>query len=506
MPLVHINPLLKTTVLEHLQNASSGLFSFEVQIYSSENPDSTHIVKPLFIKNYTIKQLFNYQYTDEITISLETTPQEFFKIYQNRQNLWCSIVAYPFIETTRDIDYSNKVTESTETQGRISLDSNGGWVHTYRALLINIADITKQFNINQLQPTKENNITDNLQSQTIRYSLQLIQDDIYDIRTKAFQLSLKNVTVKQAILAASNTLGIANINIVKPDNQQKYDHITFPPMQTLESFIPMLQKYPGIYKEGCEYYYTNKTLYIYPGYKADLYRENDPIVNIYKVPTDMFPGLFGYAHKDNNNDIHIVSDTDVKIDDKTNQSLENVGNSVITLNAESTLDIARKVNGKIGNFNNDIVMSINMENVEGNTKSKFKTKYIQGSSNPFLMASNMIKDNRLEITLGWHNPIPYMIQPGQRCIYHYEDQEGYKTRVGIIDNIIYSYEVNSRTSVYIYRGTAILTLRLASDSEQLVSGNDTTKTSSTKSNISDESLLDYLSGDFSLSKLSSWFS
>ena len=503
MPLVNINPLLKTTVLEHLNNAKSGLFTLDVQIYSSENPDSGHIVKPLFIKNYTIKQLFNYQYTDEITISLETTPEEFFKVYQNRQNLWCSLVAYPFIETTRLPDYSNKVTEATETQGTISLSTNGGWVHTYRALLINIADITKQFNINQIQKTENNNVTDNLQSQTIRYSLQLIQDDIYDIRSKSFQLALKNVNIKQAIYAAANTLGISNINLVEPDNKQKYEHITFPPMQTLESFIPMLQKWPGIYKEGCEYYYTNKTLYIYPGYKADLSREEDSVVNIYKVPTDMFPGLFGYAYKDSNNDIHIVSDTDVQIDDKANASLENVGNSVITLNAESTLDISRKINGKIGNFNDNIVMSINMENIEGHTKSKFKTTYIQGSSNPFLMASNMLKDNRLEVKLGWHNPLPYLVTPGQKCIYHYEDQEGYKTRVGIIDNIVYSYEVNSRTSVYIYRGTAILTLRLASDSEQLVSGNDTTKTSSSTST---NSILDYISGDFSLSKLSNLFS
>lgn len=503
MPLVNINPLLKTTVLEHLKNATSGLFTLDIQIYSSENPDSSHRVKPLFIKNYTIKQLFNLQYTDEITISLETTPQEFFKIYQNRQNLWCSLVAYPLVENTRDIDYSTRTTEASETQGTISLESNGGWVHTYRALLINIADITKQFNINQIQATKENNITDNIQSQTIRYSLQLIQEDIYDIRTKAFQLSLKNVTVKQAIYAAANTLGISNINIVEPDNTQKYEHITFPPMQTLESFIPMLQKYPGVYKEGCEYYYTDKTLYVYPGYKTDLYREKDPIVNIYKVPTDMFPGLFGYAYRDSNNDVHIVSDTDTEVNDKANVSLENVGNSVITLNAESTLDISRKVNGKIGNFNNDIIMSINMTNVGGYTKSKYKTTYIQGSSNPFLMASDMIKDNKIEVTLGWHNPIPYLVLPGQRCIYHYEDQEGYKTRTGIIDSIVYSYEVNSRTSVYIYRGTAVLTLRLASDSEQLVSSNDDTQISSSSSA---DSILDYLSGDFSLSKLSSWLS
>lgn len=501
MPLVNINPLLKTTVLEHLNNATSGLFTFDIQIYSSENPDKSHIVKPLYISNYTIKQLFDTQYTDEITISLETTPQEFFKVYQNRQNLYCSIAAYPYIESTRSVNYDTRVKESSNQRGSVSINSTNGWVHTYRALLLDIGDITKQFNINQLQKTENNNMTDNIQSQTIRYSLQLMQEDIYNLRTASFQLPLKNTTVKKAIYAAANILGIDNISLYEPDNTTTYKQITFPPMQTLASFLPMLQKYPGIYNEGCEFYYTNKTLYIYPGYKADLDRK-EPIVNIYKVPTNMFPGLFGYSSVDKDNNLHIVSDTDVEINDTANQSLENIGNHIVTYNAETTLDLSRKVNGKIGNFNKENLVSIGMTDIEGNTKEKYKTVYIQGSSNPFTMASNMIKNNKLEVRLGWHNPIPYSISPGQRCIYHYEDQEGYKTRIGIVDNIVYSYEVNSRPSVYIYRGTAILTLRLASDSEQLVSGNDSTKTSKNKSS----GLLDFLSGDFSLSKITSFLS
>ena len=499
MPLVNINPLLKATVLDHLKKAQSSLFSLDVQIYSSENPDKSHIVKPLYIKNYTIKQLFTQKYTDEITLSLETTPEDFFKIYQNRQNLWCSLVAYPFLESTRDIDTSTQVKEADVLS--ISLSENNGWVHTYRAILINIGDITKQFNINQIQKTEENNMTDNIQSQTIRYDLQLIQEDIYNIRSKSFQLPLRNTTIKKAIYAAANTLGISNINLYEPDNKNTYTHLTFPPMQTLESFIPMLQKSPGIYKEGCEYYFTNHTLYVYPGYKVDLNRQ-EPVVNIYKVPANMFPGLFGYHSKDEDGNLHIVSDTETEVNDTANASLENVGNQFMTLNSENTLDLARSVNGKIGNFNQNLMMTIGMENIEGNTKSKFKTTFVQGSSNPFLMASNMIKDNKISVTLGWHNPTPYLIIPGQRCIYHYEDQEGYKTRVGIIDDIVYSFEVNSKTTEYVYRGTAVITLRLASDSEQLVNSNDDNLDTQSNNN----SIIDFLSDDFSLSKLKSWLS
>lgn len=503
MPLVSINPILKATVLEHLNKAQSNLFTLSVEIYSSENPDKSHIVKPLYIKNYTIKQLFTKQYTDEITLSLETTPEEFFKVYKNRQNLWCSIVAYPLTERSRQIDYNTKVTSDNVLS--TSRSENNGWVHTYRAILLNLSDITKQININQLQKTENNNTTDNLQSQTIRYSLQLIQEDIYHIRSKSFHLPLRNTTIKQAIYAAANTLGISNINLYEPDNRNTYQHLTFPPMQTLESFVPMLQNSPGVYKEGCEYYYTNNTLYIYPGYKVDLDR-NEPVVNIYKVPENMFPGLFGYHSRDDDNNLHIVSDTATSIQDTAPGSLENVGNQFMTLNSENTLDLAREVNGKNGTFNSELMVTIGMANIEGNTKSKYKTKFISGSSNPFLMASNMIKDNKLTVTVGWHNPEPYSIIPGQKCIYHYEDVEGYKTKIGIIDDIVYSFELNSKSTEYIYRGTAVITLRLASDAEDLISTTDDEDSNSTTNPLNSSSILDFITGDTSLDKLASLIS
>lgn len=461
MAIVQINDILKETVLSKLKGAQSGLFAADIKIYNSDNPDPKHVVKPLYMESYNIIQDFTKTYTDIILLTVNISVKEFFSIVKNNgKNLYCTIMTYPVNESTRLPVYNIR-------QEDINI-SQAGWIHTYRAIVLGLSDILKQYNINQLeQDEKTKTPTPYKHSQRMRLALQLISEDAYNVRTTSFALPLSNTTVKQAIYASANTLGVKNIYLHEPDNKQVYPSLIIPPMQTLESFIPMLQNYPGIYKEGIEYYYTNNTLYIYPGYKVDPLR-NDPIVNFYKVPKDTFPGLFGYQHRDKDKNIHIVTDTDIEINDNAPTSLENIGNHVVTLDTEKSLDLTRTTDGKKGTFNFNNLFSIGLTNIEGNTPNKYKTTYIQGSSNPFQMASQMLKENKLEITLGWHNPLPFTINPGQRCIYHYEDEVGYKTKIGIIDSVSYTYDCNNRTSSYIYKGEAIAKLRLASDSEKLV--------------------------------------
>ena len=491
MAIAQINDILKETVLDKLKYAQSGLFAADVKIYNSDNPDPSHVVKPLYIESYNIIQDFTKTYTDIILLTVNISVKEFFSIIKNNgKNLYCSIFSYPVSEASRVPIYNIKQDDTNINQG--------GWIHTYRAIVLGLADILKEFNINQLmqQENDTNNTTPYKHSQRMRLALQLISEDAYDVRTRSFAVPLSNTSVKQALYTSANILGIKNIYLHEPDNQQVYPSLIIPPMQTLESFIPMLQNHPGIYKEGLEYYYTNNTLFIYPGYKVDPNR-SDSIVNFYKVPKDTFPGMFGYQYKDKDSNLHIVTDTDIEINDTSPTSLENIGNHVVTLDTEKSLDLTRDVNGKKGSFNRNNLVSIALQNIEGNTPNKYKTTYVQGSSNPFQMASQILKDNKLEITLGWHNPLPFSINPGQRCIYHYEDEVGYKTKLGIIDAVSYTYSLNSRNSSYIYHGEAIVRLRLASDSEKLI--ND-----GSRSDASGGSIFDIIS-NISLDKITSLF-
>ena len=504
MAIVQFNSILKNTVLNKLQNTPSGVFSLDIKIYSSENNDKDHIVSPLYIENYIIMQDFTKVYTDVIYLTFKVHLDEFLKIYQNYKNLYCTLISYPVPETLRypKRDLSKEEVDNSIIENNFKENiNNEGWVHTYRAVILNMEDILKQININEIKVNEENtNDTDAIHSITLNVTLQLMKEDIYQIRTRSFNSLCKNCTVKQAIYTAANMLGINNVSLIEPDNKTTQRQIIFPPMQTLESFIPLLQKDPGIYKEGCEYYFTNGTLYIYPGYKADPERD-DPIVNIYKIPDNYFAGLFGYHSTDEDKNIHIVVDKIIKVEDTANESLENTGNRVVTLNTDRTFDLNRTVLPNNSSHTSNNLLSVSMINVEGNTPDKFNTKYVKSSANAYVMASDMIKDNKITIQLGWHNPIPYLIVPGQRCIYHYEDQEGYKTKSGIIESVYYNFSPTSKQAEYIYRGESVITLRLASDSENLISANDSNNSGSNSS----DNIFDYISSSLSLDKITSLF-
>ena len=502
MAIVEFNSVLKSTVINKLQKTPSGVFGLDIKLYSSENNNKDHIVTPLYIDNYIIMQDFTKVYTDVVYLVFKVQLDDFLKIYENYKNLYCTLLSYPVPESTRypKRDMTKEEVDNSILENDLSDNiNNEGWVHTYRAVILNIEDIQKQININEIKPNEEKtNETDTLHAVTLDVKLQLMKEDIYQIRTGSFNALFKNCTVKQAIYAAANMLNISNISLIEPDNQTVQRQIIFPPMQTLESFIPLLQKDPGIYKEGCEYYFTNGTLYIYPGYKADPERD-DPIINIYKIPDNYFVGLFGYHSLDEDKNIHIVVDKVVKAEDKANESLENTGNRVVTLNTDKTFDLNRQVSPNNSTHTSNNLLSVSMTNVEGNTTNKYNTKYVKGSANAYIMASDMIKDNRIDIQVGWHNPIPYLVSPGQRCIYHYEDSEGYKTRCGIVESVFYDFVPVSVQSEYIYKGEAIISLRLASDSENLISTNDTSNSSSS------DSIFDYISSNLGIDKISSWF-
>ena len=509
MALVQINELLKDTVIDKLKHAKSGLFALTVKIYSSENPDPNHVVTPLYITSYSIIQDFTKIYTDIVAISMELEPTDFIKVYSNYQNLYCTLYSYPVLEETHLPDYGLNETFTNNEEFLSNLNNaiykntvQEGWTHSYKAVICGIEDILKQINPNELLKTDLNNYTDELQAKKVPIALQLITEDAYNISKGAFSGTLKNSTVQTAIYTVANSLGINNVSMVPPDNQTIHRQIIIPPIQKLESFLSTLQNDPGIYTKGCGYYYTGGTLYIYPAFEPSP-DTNNGIINIYKVPENMFPGLFGYCSIDKNGDIHIVTDTLPQVTDDATKSLETVGNQTITFNTDQMFDASRQIKGTTGSFSNENMLTINMEGVEGNTKDSYTINYVKGTNNPYAITSDMSENNKTTVIIGWHNPIPYLITPGKKCCYHYEDEQGYKTKTGIIDGVSYIFQINSRSSDYIYKGEAIIVLRLASDSESLISANEELP-ETTNNNNSESSIFDII-GNLSMNSFKNLF-
>ena len=250
--------------------------------------------------------------------------------------------------------------------------------------------------------------------------------------------------------------------MIPPDNIAVYNQISFPPMQTLESFLPLLQKEYGIYQRGCAMYYTDNCLYIYPAYDTNPNR-SEPPVNIYKLPNRYYSGMFAYHTIQQDGSLHILSDTDSNSITTSGKGTENIGTIIITEDPNKKLDMLKNMTGAQGQFNYHDKLRVENKGVVGNTEGQRVFSYTDSTQNPFIMASKLASQDATIVVLGWKNPIPFIIKPGQKCIYHYVDNEGYKTQNGIIESIVYNFSLNGLSAEYYYNGFAIMQLRLTTD-------------------------------------------
>lgn len=471
MGLVQFNQDLQDTVYAQLKSAPSGLFGLEVQFYSTSNPNANDIVSPKYIKNLAIFQDYRNHVTDVMTITMDLTPLEFIHLYTMYEDLTCKLTAFAFSEAWK------------------ALELYPAWEFTYKALILGMEDILKQININEIMPTENNPIGDSTQSVTLPIAFQLVSEDVYEHIKSSVNFTIKNATIKQLIYAVANTIGIDNVYMpVEPDNTQVYPQLTIPPVQNLATVYPEIQKTYGIYRDGLGYYYANGRLYLYPAYRVNPENDYSPIANFYKIPDKELSGLYGYTSMDANGNLHVVSNLPVSMKDTAAESVENVGNHIVTLNTDKVLDLNRTVHGGNNNssFEEDNLIHLTMDGVRGNTKNMSVFKYVKGTNNAYEMSSNLMEQNFTQIEITWNNPLPYTLRPGQQVIYHYEDDLGYKTKKGILVGVSYVYTVATRNDQgYIYGGVGKAVLRLASDSEELVSDNEGNSTSQSGGSIFD---------------------
>lgn len=438
--LTAINPILRESVLSHLKQAVDGLYKIDVTIYSKENSDIS--ITPLYFSNLIIAQVFTYAYTDVIQLNCELSPTDLLSLLENTQDLYCTITMFPFREAIRDLDPDADPV-----------------VYTFQAIVSNLEDLLKKYNINQLIKTENNIIDQNIQGLTIPVGLELLTEDTYDLRHTPFTTMLQNCTVSDAIYCAAGAMHIDNVFAIKPNNTKIYKTISFPPMVDISSAFDLLHDRYGIYTKGMEYYYTNKTLYIYPGYDSTPDR-TDPIVHIYKIPDNTLPGMYSYHHVDDEGNLHIVCDATVESIKHSEINAENEGNQIIALRSDTALDFTREVQGTTGKFTGTNLLTCGLISEKTAKSSMTNTKYTSSSNNAFKLASDIYKNNCISLTSSWKNAVPFIIVPGQRCIYHYEDESGYKTLYGIVDQIIYEFLSNSRLSYTLYSARSVFTLRL----------------------------------------------
>lgn len=430
---------LETAAKKILDSATSNQLISKCLVYSPTN-EKVQIKIPYF-HTLKIKQQFSFTYTDEITLDMSIPMEDFLVMLQNAQDLRLAISFNQVVHTsTKVIDSINPVQ-----------------LH-YRVIIANADELLKQFTRQELTVTTETGKLESVHGRLHRVTLQLMESDIYDIRHKQFNGLLKNVTLKDTIYYCANLLGIKNISLVEPDNTRVYSSLSLPPMLDIATAFDFLQDRYGIYSKGLVYYYTGKKLYIYPGYETA--PKTETVVNIYNVPENSYMSAPGYHYFDEGGNIHILCNSKVQAKNMAAQSVENHGNYKIALRTDMALDHVRSVQGEKGTFQKDNALSCGMTSNRGMVADVKNAKYETSSNNAFKMASDLVKMDCILLVSGWTKALPYLIKPGTKVIYHYEDLNVYTTKTGIIEELDYAISQQDRTAEYTYICNAAFALRL----------------------------------------------
>lgn len=411
---------------EILRNGVSQICKIKCTIFSKE--DSSITVNPLQLETWNIVQLFEKEFHDQVTTTLNVSVEEALLLLTNYQNL----------RMTLCVDHV--------TQHYYQLiDEIPQEIREFVVIIKNPTDLLKELQKTELTTSKEESTTkSDYQPDSIRakrYSLQveLMEEKLSNFRTTPFNCLGSQCSVLSIILGALAALDIKGDEIElirKPDNSRIYTAIPIPPMQTLQTVFDLLHDTYGLYKTGTEYYYTNKKMYIYSGY--DTNPPTERVVHLYRLPENSYPGDCKYHLVDEGGNIHIVLQDPVNITNLAEKSIDVNGNYQIARRSDAGLDVDITMNGKDATVRGNNLMTMAAQNEQQSQPGSTSAKYVPTTNNALAMSSNMAAAMCKYMTSTWQFAWPWLLTPGMKVMYHYEDMTGLKSMTGILSCIEYA--------------------------------------------------------------------
>ncbi len=300
-----ISAAMETAVNNVLSQTSITEFIINVQLTNLSNQSFSY--SPLWIDHMKITQNFSGNFTDDIRLEFGAAPQDYQLIYANTQGL---VVSIRFV-------YVNSLT-STRVYTPPPI------VRNYLAMLVDPQDLSKKYTTGSLVPTQEMPLTEQHISLRIPVKLNLIEIAAYTLRQQQFHGLFQKAKIADVISYVTKSFNISQLYLVPPDNKMTWQHISIPPSQNVDEIFDYLHHTYGIYMKGIDWYYTNKTLYVYPAF------ENNPVIkykaNIYNSPNKSYAGILSsHAVDSGSNTTNIVSTTQVATSDISRPSAENTG-------------------------------------------------------------------------------------------------------------------------------------------------------------------------------------
>lgn len=438
--LSQLSDALQNRVDKIITDAESQNFRIECTIKHTDNPDIS--IELPFISNLEIDQGFSVIYTDNITLDTQLSIKDFMTLINNHQNLIAILkFIYVDIETTEDI-----LERLPET-------------YIFRCIIKNTTDLTKEYSLGEIQQPTEYDSDKDYDSIMYDVFFQLIDDTSYNIRHKEVNFILHDSTVKQCIRYIASVLGIPNVYIEEPDNQRVLPHIIITPPKSIMDIFDYIQYTYGVYNTGIEYYFRNNTLYVYKAYDTD--PESKTIKHIYNVQEGSYPGQSGYHYVDEDG-THILSNTKVKTKNLIELGVENTGNSVSFIRADTMIDKQVSItNDKGVTIDDDNVVTCELATTKGAASDVHVNKHSSSTNNIFVISSELAKNLATIVSLGWVHAVPFSFLPGQKIAYHFDDEDRvYVYKTGRCEYITYSIKPVAQKETWIFACTARLALRV----------------------------------------------
>lgn len=387
------------------------------------NPDTEYEFKCNRINHMLITQDFYKTYMDTIQVSIEINQKQLKEMLTNIQGLEASLI----LRAVDDIDM-------------VVIDEQEPIIIETKVLIENQGDINKQGNVRLFENEEGEEETVAQIDTMFPYTLHLIEPDIYDIRHMQLNTMFNDVDVEKILHWSCQQFGAENTIIIPPNNNQVYSNLTIPPMHDIGSLYPYLQERYGIYAKGLGYYFTDKTMYIYPIFDYDEDTKTvDDILHILHVSPDYYAGMSRY-HNQVDTDIFVLSNVKSIINTISSTGSENHGNVHMSVNAETLKDsfVTVDKDGKITR-NKDDIATLSVHNNKGNmSKDMQNIRYKGERSNIYVSTSEMAMYDGAILTTGWRCAVPRLLKPGQNVVYHYDAEQGdYRTQNGRILSVEY---------------------------------------------------------------------
>lgn len=426
MILNNVSKQMENKSLEIFRASESQLFKIKHRIFSESNAEVS--VVPLSIGTFNVVQNFEKEYGDKIGVTLDVSAEEALLLLSNAQ----------------DLRYTITFNHVTQHYYRI-IDDIPPETRKYRVIINHPMDLLKSIQKIEVTTSQESGSStpqfkpDDIRARRFNLQVGLVTDDLYEVRERPINNLPVNANMCDTIHCIANVLNIKKVNMLEqPDNERVYKAVPIVPMQTLGTVMDQLQDTYGCYQKGLGCYFHDNALEIYSGY--DTNPNTEKALHLYRLPTQSFGGCKSYHSVDATGSIHVVLIDEVAIQNLSEMGVENVGNYQIARRSDAGLDVDVLMKGKEAEIRPNNLISSAATNEKTATTGKVSVKYVPTTNNAMTMTSEMANTMCKIMMTHWRMSWPWLLTPGIKVVYHYEEMSGLKMTTGILSSVEYALE------------------------------------------------------------------